>query len=553
MRRLRKAKTENSPNAEGVAFEGNVISAEDLLNGGFEDAYDDPFFIDDDESTDKPDRTDRDQSADGGSELPPPPPGMESAIEQLADPHAGTDVPVAVQAETAKTAVKNTATNPKTLDGSGSKLSPEMLQLKYRAHEEIIGRLSTRLFDTSASETDLEPSVVEEFDSFLADENISLSASERADLAEELVNDVLKHGPIEPLLQDPEVTEVMVNGPYKIFVERGGHLYKTDAQFDNELALRQVITRIASKVGRRVDESSPMVDARLPDGSRVNAIVPPLAVDGSSLTIRKFSADPLTVDDLIGFGSISVETAGLLDACVRGRLNMLVSGGTGSGKTTLLNVLSSFIPNDERIVTIEDSVELQLKQEHIVRLETRPENTEGRGAVEIRDLVKNSLRMRPDRIVVGECRSGEALDMLQAMNTGHDGSLSTLHANTPRDAISRLETMVLMAGMDLPAKAIREQIASAVDVIVQLSRLRDGSRRVMSITEVVGMEGDVVTLNEIFAFDFDAGIDEHGKFLGTVKPTGLRPKFTEKLADYGVELDASLFSTGPVDLMSKSW
>jgi pilus assembly protein CpaF len=529
MRLRRKVKGENSPEIEGVEFEGNVISAEDLLNGGFENAYDDPFFIDDGESTETPDRPDRDQSAGGGSELP-----------------------VAVQAEAAKAAVKNKATNHKTLDGSGSKLSPEMLQLKHRAHEELIGRLSTRLFDTSASETDLEPSVIEEFDSFLADENISLSALERADLAEELVNDVLKHGPIEPLLQDPEVTEVMVNGPYNIFVERGGHLFKTDAQFSNELALRQVITRIASKVGRRVDESSPMVDARLPDGSRVNAIVPPLAVDGSSLTIRKFSADPLTVHHLISFGSISVEAAGLLDACVRGRLNILVSGGTGSGKTTLLNVLSSFIPNGERIVTIEDSVELQLKQDHIVRLETRPENTEGRGAVDIRDLVKNSLRMRPDRIVVGECRSGEALDMLQAMNTGHDGSLSTLHANTPRDAISRLETMVLMAGMDLPSKAIREQISSAVDVIVQLSRLSDGSRRVMSITEIVGMEGDVVTLNEIFAFDFDAGINEHGKFLGSVKPTGIRPKFTEKLSDYGVEVDASLFSTGPVDLMNNS-
>jgi pilus assembly protein CpaF len=439
------------------------------------------------------------------------------------------------------------------LKGTGSKLSPEMVKLKARAHEELIGRLSTRLFNATADEAELEPVVIEEFAAFLVEEGLNLTENERADLAEELINDVLRHGPIEPLLQDPDVSEVMVNGPEKVYVEKSGRLYKTEAIFTSDDALRQVIQRMASKVGRRIDESSPMVDARLPDGSRVNAIIPPLAVDGSSLTIRKFSKDPLTVDDLVRFGSITMETAGLLDACVRGKLNMLVSGGTGSGKTTLLNVLSSFIPDDERIVTIEDSVELQLGQEHIVRLETRPANLEGRGAIEIRDLVKNSLRMRPDRIVVGECRGGEALDMLQAMNTGHDGSLSTLHANSPRDALSRLETMVLMAGMELPARAIREQIASAVDVIVQLSRLRDGTRRVMAISEVVGMEGDVITLNEIFAFDFDAGIDDEGRFLGHIKPTGLRPKFSEKLEDYGVKLDPSLFSQGPVDLLGGEW
>jgi pilus assembly protein CpaF len=307
-----------------------------------------------------------------------------------------------------------------------------------------------------------------------------------------------------------------------------------------------VIDRIVSQVGRRIDESSPMVDARLPDGSRVNAVIPPLAVDGPSLTVRKFSTEPFTADDLVALGSFSPETVALLSACVRGRLNALVTGGTGTGKTTLLNVLSSFIPDDERIVTIEDSVELQMNQHHVVRLESRPPNVEGRGMVAIRDLVRNSLRMRPDRIIVGEVRGGEALDMLQAMNTGHDGSLSTVHANTPRDAISRLETMVLMAGMDLPDRAVREQIASAIDLIVHLSRFRDGTRRVTHVTEVVGMEGQVVTLQDIFAFDYSAGVDADGRHRGSLQPTGIRPAFVDRLADHGIVVPAGTFGTPEV-------
>jgi len=312
--------------------------------------------------------------------------------------------------------------------------------------------------------------------------------------------------------------------------------------------LRQVIDRIVAMVGRRIDESSPMVDARLADGSRVNAIIPPLSIDGPALTIRKFSKQALDVDDLVGLGTLTPPMWEFFDSCVRGRLNVLVSGGTGTGKTTLLNVLSSLIPGDERIVTIEDAAELQLKQSLLVRLETRPPNIEGRGQVTARDLVRNALRMRPDRIIVGEVRSGEALDMLQAMNTGHDGSLSTLHANSPRDALARLETMVLMAGIELPVRAIREQVASAIDLIVHMTRLRDGSRRVTQVCEVNGMEGDVVTLSELFAFDFSAGIDENGRFRGTVMPTGLRPQFGDRLHDYGIEFPADLFGEVPVDL-----
>ena len=312
-------------------------------------------------------------------------------------------------------------------------------------------------------------------------------------------------------------------------------------KFDDEAHLRRVIDRIVSKVGRRIDESSPLVDARLMDGSRVNAIIPPLAVNGSTLTIRKFSRDALGVNDLIGFGTMTPDMADLLRACVQARLNILVSGGTGTGKTTLLNVLSSFIPSNERIITIEDAVELQLQQDHLVRLESRPANVEGRGEVTIRDLVKNSLRMRPDRIVVGECRGAEALDMLQAMNTGHDGSLSTVHANTPRDAIARLETLVLMAGMDLPLRAIREQITSAVDLIVQIQRLRDGTRRVVAVTEVHGMEGQTVTLQDIFLFDYSAGLDANGKFLGRPVATGVRPKFAEKFEELGIVLSPRVF------------
>ncbi|MFA6300114.1 MAG: CpaF family protein, partial [Nocardioides sp.] len=346
-----------------------------------------------------------------------------------------------------------------------------------------------------------------------------------------------------PYLRDPDVSEVMVNGADSIYLEKSGRLVAADATFADEAHLRRTIDKIVSRIGRRVDESSPMVDARLPDGSRVNAVVPPLAVDGSSLTIRKFATDPLTVNDLITFGSLSPQTADFLEACVRGRLNIFVSGSTGAGKTTTLNVLSSFIPDDERIVTIEDAAELQLKQDHVVRLESRPSNIEGKGAVTIRDLVKNSLRMRPDRIIVGEVRDASALDMLQAMNTGHDGSICTLHSNGPRDTLSRMETMVLMAGMDLPVRAIREQIASAVDLIVHQTRFKDGSRRITHITEVERMEGDVITLQDIFVFDNSAGFDAEGRTLGRLRSTGLRPKFLEKMAYSNVTVDPLLFHT----------
>jgi pilus assembly protein CpaF len=333
----------------------------------------------------------------------------------------------------------------------------------------------------------------------------------------------------------------MVNNMSTIYVERGGRIYWTGAKFFNEEQLRRVIEKIVGRVGRRIDEASPYVDARLADGSRVNAIIPPLAIDGPVLTIRKFSADPLTADDLISFGTLSPATAAFLKACVAGRINILVSGGTGAGKTTTLNVLSSFLPEDERIITIEDAAELRLQQPHVVRLEYRPPNIEGKGEVAVRDLVRNALRMRPDRIVVGEVRGGEALDMLQAMNTGHDGSISTVHANSPRDVLSRLETMTMMGGIELTVRAVREQVAAAINLIVHQARLKDGTRRVTQITEVVGMEGEIVTLQDVFLFDYKAGMDELGRFLGQLKPTGLRPQFLDRLEDRGVTVPPNLF------------
>jgi len=416
--------------------------------------------------------------------------------------------------------------------------SPEdpFAELKERAAQELFARVGARLNDTSLTEERLHELAREELVRIVRDEQVALTPAERKRVIDEVGADVLGYGPLEPLLHDDEITEIMVNRHDQIYVEREGRLSAYPARFSGEAQLRRVIERIVGRVGRRIDESSPLVDARLEDGSRVNAIIPPLAVNGASLTIRKFARTPYTIDDLIRFGTLTPEMAQVFDGAVRGRLNILVSGGTGTGKTTLLNVLSAFIPENERIITIEDAVELQLQQAHVVRLESRPPNIEGRGEITIRDLVRNSLRMRPDRIVIGEVRGGESLDLLQAMNTGHEGSISTIHANSPRDAISRLETLVLMAGMELPLRAIREQIASALDVIVQITRLKDGTRRVTHVTEVHGMEGDIITLQDVFLFDYSAGIDENGRFRGHAVPTGIRPKFMEHLHDLGIDL-----------------
>ena len=416
--------------------------------------------------------------------------------------------------------------------------------IKRRAQDALFARLGSRLYDSSMDETQLDAYVVQELSKVIDQEQVPLTPAERARIVASLVDDVLGYGAIEKHLADPDVTEVMVNSLDAIFVERQGRLYRTQERYLSEDHLRQVIERIVSRVGRRIDESSPMVDARLPDGSRVNAVIPPLAIDGPVLTIRKFSQRALTLEDLIGLDTVTPTLVDLLSACVEGRLNILVSGGTGTGKTTLLNALSSCIPGDERLVTVEDAAELRLSQPHVIRLESRPPNIEGRGEVTIRDLVRNALRMRPDRIIVGEVRGAEALDMLQAMNTGHEGSLSTLHANSPRDALSRLETMTLMAGVELPVRAIREQAASAIDVIVHISRLRDGTRRVTQVVEIAGMEGDTITLTELFAFDYGAGIDEDGRFLGTAMPTGLRPRFGQRLADQGITIPDAVFTSG---------
>jgi len=415
-------------------------------------------------------------------------------------------------------------------------------RVKESVHQGLIDSLGPQLYDPHLLQSDLEQRVRLTLQTVLEADHTPLSTSDRTRISQEVADEILGHGPLEPLLRDPGITEIMVNGPRHIYIERAGKILPVAARFASDAHLRRTIDKIVGRVGRRVDESSPMVDARLADGSRVNAVVEPIALDGAMLTIRKFSADPFTDRDLITFGTFTPQVRDVLQACVRGRLNIVISGGTGSGKTTLLNVISSYIPADERIVTIEDAAELQLNQEHVLRLEARPPNSEGTGEVAIRELVRNALRMRPDRIVVGEVRDGAALDMLQAMNTGHDGSITTIHANTPRDSLSRLETMVLMAGVDLPVRAIREQVAGAIDLIIQQARLKDGTRRIVAITEVAGMEGEIITLQDLFTFDYSAGRDASGRFLGALRPTGLRPKFTQHLSDQGIEVPNAAFS-----------
>ena len=414
------------------------------------------------------------------------------------------------------------------------------LDLKGRVQNKLIAELDPTMDVTQTGE--IRATIEDLFETILMDENIVLSRNERRRLFEQIVAEILGLGPLEPLLADESITEIMVNGPKSIYIERSGKLERTSATFDDDSHLMRIIDRIVAPLGRRIDESSPLVDARLPDGSRVNAVIPPISLVGPTLTIRKFSKVPLTIQDLINFGSITPEAVEFLRACVIARINIVISGGTGSGKTTLLNVLSGFIPNDDRIVTVENAAELQLRQEHVVTLESRPPNIEGRGEITIRDLVINCLRMRPDRIVVGECRGAEALDMLQAMNTGHDGSLTTAHSNSPRDTLARLETMVLMAGMDLPIRAIREQVASAIQLVAHQDRMRDGTRKVTSITEIQGMEGDVITMSELFTFE-QTGIED-GRVIGRLRPTGLRPKFMGTIQAAGIMLPPSIFGIG---------
>ncbi len=456
---------------------------------------------------------------EGGAEQPPSP------------PVAGTPPPPAPPAPTGA--------------GVASRFSAAMparesfREAKFRVQNRLINELDPKLDLTN--QVEVRRQIEELFGKIADEEGLALTRAERVRMLEQITDEILGLGPLEPLLRDETLTEVMVNGPQQVYIERDGKLELTNVTFQNDEHVMKIIQRIIAPIGRRVDESSPMVDARLADGSRVNAIIPPLSLVGPVITIRKFSATPYTVDDLVRFGTSTPEMFEFLEACVKARLNVFVSGGTGSGKTTMLNILSSFIPDDERIVTIEDAAELQLRQEHVVTLEARPSNIEGKGAVPIRELVRNALRMRPDRIVVGECRSAEALDMLQAMNTGHDGSMSTGHANTPRDMLSRLETMVLMAGMDLPLRAIREQISSAVDLIVHQNRLKDGTRKIVNITEVQGMEGDVIVMQDVFVFE-QTGVSE-GRIQGRLKPTGIRPHFVERFETMGVHLAPNIFGT----------
>ena len=412
--------------------------------------------------------------------------------------------------------------------------------LKTRVQNKLLAELDPSMDITRTD--DVKRTIQELFEQILGEENIVLSRPERARLFEQIAAEILGLGPLQPLLEDDTITEIMVNGAKNIYIERKGKLHRVPVTFENNDHVMRIIDRIVAPLGRRIDESSPYVDARLQDGSRVNAVIPPISLVGPVLTIRKFSKNPITVDQLVQYGSISPEALQFLKACVEARLNVIISGGTGSGKTTLLNVMSGYIPDDERIVTIENAAELQLRQEHVVTLESRPPNIEGRGEITIRDLVINSLRMRPDRIIVGECRGGETLDMLQAMNTGHDGSMTTAHSNSPRDTLARLETMCLMAGMELPVRAIREQVSSAIDVICHQDRMRDGSRKVVTMCEVSGMEGDIITMTDIFAYE-QTGI-EGGKIMGRLRPTGFRPKFMDQIEAAGINLPPSIFGVG---------
>ena len=462
------------------------------------------------------------------------------------DPSNGQTPPAPPSPSPVQTSSGNTAAarlGSSMYTAKASRSDPDKLsavdQLKIDLHHRLIERLDLEALEQIKDEVEVVHQIRLAVGEFLREESTPLSQAEREEIVEQIVWEITGLGPIEPLFRDATISDILVNSAKDIFIERRGKLARVGTQFRNDAHLMAVIDRIVSRVGRRVDESSPMVDARLPDGSRVNAIIPPLALDGPVLSIRRFGAD-LTVEQLIANGSLTMEMLQLLAGCVKARLNVLISGGTGSGKTTLLNALSSFIPSDERLVTIEDAAELRLQQEHVVRLETRPPNAEGRGEVVARDLVKNALRMRPDRIIVGEVRGPEALDMLQAMNTGHEGSLTTVHANTPRDALSRLETMILMAGTNLPNRAMREQISSALDLVIQASRLSDGSRRIVSVTEITGMEGEVVTSQEIYRFR-RRGISPEGRIVGQFEATGVRPAFTERLRVAGVELPSRMF------------
>ncbi|KAF0108612.1 MAG: pilus assembly protein CpaF [Anaerolineaceae bacterium] len=412
--------------------------------------------------------------------------------------------------------------------------------LKTRVQNKLLAELDPSMDITKTDE--VRRTIQDLFEQILGEENIVLSRPERARLFEQIAAEILGFGPLQPLLDDESVTEIMVNGAKNIYIERKGKIHRVPVTFESNEHVMRIIDRIVAPLGRRIDESSPYVDARLPDGSRVNAVIPPVSLVGPTLTIRKFFKNPITIEQMVQYGTLTPESLQLLKACVEARLNIVISGGTGSGKTTLLNVLSGFIPNDERILTIENAAELQLRQEHVVTLESRPPNIEGRGEITIRQLVINALRMRPDRIIVGEIRDDAALDMLQAMNTGHDGSMTTLHSNSPRDTLSRLETMVMMAGMDLPVRAIREQVSSAIDLIVHEERLRDGSRKVVNVTEVSGMEGDVITMTDVFVFE-QTGIED-GKVVGRIRPTGLRPKFMDKIEASGIHLPPSIFGVG---------